>query len=225
MIYDEKLSNEVKNIINLELNKNIIITTRHSENHKRMCIVGNHQYLIEMNFKNFNEYIWLHECMHISQFEYGYPKLSYNLNCKYQTKRIVDRLQDLVLDTFLNKKLQYVYNFNFPKNDGKYFEYSNQIKMVNRSSITSDFIKLMSIETAYIYFNENKNFANKLLSQIEKKLTYDVSKIFYKIKDIFNGCIENNANNCIFCFQKLITILDLTNDCYILTDDNHQTGE
>ena len=209
MICDDKISNTVKNIINSELNDDVIITTKQSKIFNRMKKVKDHEYLIEMDYDNFDENIWLHECMHISQLEDGYPQLIVNIRSE-SIRRLSERLQDFVLDTYLNNRLFNKYNYKITSESSKYEEYTQQIKKLDRNKSNLTFNILMSIEISYIYFNESEQLAKKLLSQIEKKFSYGASKLFYKIIDITHKYKDDTPENCKKCFDEIISLFNFS---------------
>ena len=110
MIYDNKINDSIKNIIHSELSDDVKIISEHSDHSKRMKKINKHEYLIEMDCDNFDENIWVHECMHMSQLEERYPQLITNIRSK-SIRMLGERLQDFVLDTYLNNRLFNKYNY------------------------------------------------------------------------------------------------------------------
>lgn len=209
MIYENKVNDSIKNIIRSELSDDVRIISEHSKHYKRMKKINDHEYLIEMDYDNFDENIWLHEYMHISQLEEGYPQLIVNIRSE-SIRMLGEKLQDFVLDTYLNNRLFNKYNYKITSKSNKYESYTQQIKNSNKNKVNQFFNMLMSIEISYIYFNESEQLAKKLLSQTEKKFSYGVSKLFYKIIDIVHKYNDDTPENCKKCFDEIISLFNLS---------------
>lgn len=206
----DNINATIKNILTQEISSDINIELKHSSMYNRMCKISNCKYIIETDLENFNENIFLHECMHISQFERGFPKLSISNNCSVQLAKIAMILQDFVLDVYVNSRLKNKYNFQIKQHNNKYIGYKNQIDNISRQDLTINLIKLIAIETAYIYFNNDKALAQKLITKIERKLTKEITIVYKHVISIMNKYFEESPNNCTSCFNELISLLEIS---------------
>lgn len=213
------ITNEkIKNILSEELNPlKVEIRMEQSATNYRMKKRCPKKYSIEMDFdNNFNEDIWLHECMHIVQFENGYPKLDKNSNTTATQYRLLISIQNLVLDTMLNRYLKEKYNYIAPINDNKYKWYSNQIKFISKKAIKAEFIKLLAVESAYIYFNDNEENAEDLINQVDSKYGRKSKELYLQILELFSKYSGNNADMCRKIFEEISSLFGLEKSSRII---------
>lgn len=173
---------------------------------------SDHSYCINIT-SNATQDHYLHEYMHVILFENNYPMIHPNVSDVVICK-LIDRINDMILDIFVNKYLYIHYNYIpfFAEKDYKYNKYKLKLKNVNSKNTTDNFFKLMAVEISYIYFNDSNNHANTLLKMIEK-YSYNTSKYFYKIVDSIKQCKEYNRTECIKVYESIIEILDLVQQC------------
>lgn len=149
--------------------------------------------------------------MHISQFEKGYPKLINISSCNIKHLKVTQRLQDFVLDTYSNIRLKNNYNFQIKEyKHEKYNGYKIEINKLSRNDMNSYINKILAIEIAYIYFNDDKSLAQKLITKIDRRLTHEVIKFYQSTIFIMNKYIKESSENCYYCFNELLALYELT---------------
>ena len=207
------------NIISTERNKiscNISVVTRN--NNSRMYRSGEHSYIIELNSTCTQEdlaFQYLHEFMHIIQYEEKYSIIKpSSASVPSWECRIIENLRSFTLDVDVEKRLLF-----YKVNTSKYYtseKFKGLAKQLKNQKIHRDkeiFIKIMSIECAYVYyFDSYKNY--KELISLCNKLDSNISTICSNIIPVVNSYKECNADAYRKMLYKLIKLIDVNNSTF-----------
>lgn len=186
----------------------------------KVFILGNHSYLINIEVENDDspERIglkFIHEFCHIFQFENGYQTIKHVITEDIEKVKTICNVNDFVLDVDVNERLKNNYKYyankiyRSPKTQA-YFDMLSKLQ----NGISDNGQKMLAVECAYIYFNDRKSDALKLLSEVSK-ISSKVSNYFELIyKEYEKGIITSPE----FVKNKLVNICHILDfdDCYII---------
>ena len=205
----------IKTILQNELSRDVKLQMCQYNNGARLKKNYPKAYTIEMDLENFDEEIFLHECMHISQFENGFPKLRTNKKTNNLETRLLCLIQDLVLDTMVNRYIEEKYNYTFKENNTKYVGYLSQLNSLNHKNVTKNICKLFAIESAYIFLNSKQSNGNDLIEQFGIRTKSEVKDMYLNILDAFSKYPNNNSESCFNIFDHIISSCKLNDVCVI----------
>jgi len=138
---------------------------------------------LDISDKDFNVQL-IHELLHAQQFEENYSTIHFKNDTPEKVIRILSLVNNFILD--LDVKLHQDSLVNIPSSGTslKYQKYMEQMAKTHASKakINSYVIRMLSVEIAYVYFIENKEYANKMI-KFSKNLS---DKITYKSELIIN---------------------------------------
>lgn len=204
---------EIYNDFSKEIKEPIEFEWTDEDNSSVLVYKQNKHYIsISKDISRF-EYSVLHECCHIIQLKEGYPCITIKNNTDMRIKKIINEIQNAVLDIDVGNRLKNK-GFPIPSTDYKFNKYYPILNKSNNQAqkLFDEYLcKHLTVEIVAIRLFDSEWHFEKLLSCLDK-MHPEIRKYAYAMLK----CIENyspgiNKDNCSSLYLELIGALKFSN--------------